>query len=226
MWKLLKAELKYDRFMIGISLNLVMIVSVAFVLFGGSDLPKSIPAYRAVLVCSAAIVWLTALVKLQKERRERMHTLMPLTRHVIGLSRQLYFILFWTVIASLFLLCNLIVKGNHFGMADLAALVSFTGMLLLANAFTFLQKDLKFLFTGKFAKIILSVVFFILICAAYFLFILSIMSFEVQPSFDSLKWGMRTFFFSGWGAVFLLILGLGFSILDHWVFLNRKTYLE
>jgi hypothetical protein len=226
MWKLLKAEFIYDRFVIGIGFSLVLTVSVVFLLLGGSDLPKSIPAYRAVLFCSAAIVWLTALVKLQKEKRERMHSLVPVTRHTTGLSRQLYLILFWSVIASLYLLCNWIVKGNRLGPADLLVLASITGMVLLANALTFLQKDLRYLFTGKFAKLILSVLFFILICAGYFIFIISVMSFEVRPSFDALRIEMRTLFFSGWGALFLSILGLGFAALDHWVFLKRKTYLE
>ena len=226
MWHLLKAEFKYDRFIIGIGFSLVITVSVVFLVLGGSDLPKSVPAYRAVLFCSAAIVWLSTLIKLQKEKRERMNSLVPLTRHAMGLSRQLYLICFWTVISCLFFLSNLIVKGSRFGLTDLAALVSLTGMVLLANAFTFLQKDLRYLFTGKFAKFILSVVFFILICSGYFIFIISIMSFDVRPSIDALRIGIRTFFSSGWGALCLLMLGIGFSVLDHWIFLKRKTYLE
>jgi len=226
MWKLLKAELIYDRYVIGISFSLVLIISVIFLVLGGSNLSKSVPAYRAVLFCSAAIVWLTALVKLQKEKRERMQALIPLTPGAVSLSRQLYLILFWTAIASIYLLCNWIVIGNRLGLPDVAALGSISGMVLLANACTHLQKDLRYLFTGKLAKLILSVLFFILICTGYFIFSLSVMSFEVRPEFDSLRKGIRTLFFSEWSAFCLLILGLGFSFLDHWVFKKRKTYLE
>jgi len=226
MWQLLKTEFEYDRFVLGICLSLVILISLVFLTLGGSEIEKSVPAYRAVLICSIAIIWLNTLVKLQREKRECIQMRMPIHIRTIGLSRLLYLFIIWMIIAGLFFIVNLTVKGSALDPTDVTAIVSMTGIVFIANGLTFLQKDLRYLFTGKHAKFILSVLFFILICIAYFVFVLSVMSFEVRPSFDSLRMGLRSLFFSGWGAACLMGLGIGFSLLDLWVFRNRKMYLD
>jgi hypothetical protein len=226
MWRLLKTEFEYDRFVLGMCFSFVTIISFVFLILGGGDLEKSIPAYRAVLICSAAIVWFNSLVKLQKEKRECIQMKIPVGIRTIGLSRLLYLCIFWIIIAGLFFIINWIVKGHTLDLTDVTSTFSMTGILFMANAFTLLQKDLRYFYTGKHAKFLLSVLFFILICIAYFVFILSVMSFEARSSFGSLRMGMRSLFFSEWGAAGLMVLGIGFSFMDLWVFKNRIMYLE
>ena len=226
MWQLLKTEFEYDRFILGMCFSLFILISVVFLTLGGNDLEKSVPAYRAVLICSVAIVWLNTLVKLQKEKRECMHVKIPISIRTIGLSRLLYLFIFWIIIAALFFIISWIVKDRSLDFSDVTANISMTGIIFNAIALTFLQKDLKYFFTGKLAKVILSVLFFILICIAYFVFVLSVMTFEVRTAFDSLRMGMMSIFFSGWGAVGFMVLGVGLSLMDLWVFGHRKFFLE
>jgi hypothetical protein len=155
MWRLLKTEFEYDRFVLGICFSLVTIISFVFLILGGSDLEKSIPAYRAVLICSAAIVWLNSLVKLQNEKRECIQMRIPVGIRTIGLSRLIYLCVFWIIIAGLFFIMNWIVKGHTLDLTDVTAIFSMTGIVFTANAFTLLQKDLRYFYTGKHAKLCL-----------------------------------------------------------------------
>ena len=95
MWKILKAQIIYNKIILIIGFILIVSVFIPFVVQGWQEMNNSFPALRAVLLAATAMLFLFNIVRLQREKRDRFHHILPLSNSELAISRLLQIIIFW-----------------------------------------------------------------------------------------------------------------------------------
>lgn len=226
MWRILKTEYSYNWLSLALAGSLFGTVTVAFLVRGGDVPAKSVPAYRAVLVASTAVLWLSLAVRLNTEKRDRICALLPVAIRRLSRIRLCILLVSWIGMATVFFTCNLIIRGVHVFTDLLWDSLSMAGMVLIFNAITFLHRDLGFVFMGRLAKIVPALILFFSMILLYSLFIFSLFSFESDGPVQILRHDLVAFYFSPWGGLILMALGAGLSLFDHSIFTRRGCYTE
>jgi hypothetical protein len=226
MWLLLKSLSQYCGFVVIAGLTVVGIVTVFFLVLGGSDFDKSVPAYRSVLMAATALVWLYSVLMLHKEKIDRFHILLPISVRQIGVVRVILLIGFWTTILLVFILSNVVVGNLQNNPALIWNALSLTGFVLVVNSVPYLQRDLANIFTSKGQRFVLSVVWVILVMIGYVLFVLLVMPVESFGSLDVAKEFITMNIITPGGAFLFFLLGLGLTILTIVLFGKRQLYIE
>lgn len=226
MWRLLKSLSQYCGFIIVAGLTVVGIVTVFFLVLGGSDFDNSVPAYRSVLMAATALVWLYSFLMLHKEKRDRFHILLPIPVRQIGVVRVVFLIGFWTTILLVFILSNVVVGNLQNNPTLIWNVVSLTGFVFAVNSAPYLQRDLTNMFTSKGQRFFLSVVWVILVTIGYVLFVLLIMPVESFGSLAVVKEFITMNIITPGGAFLFFLLGLGLSILSIVLYGRRQLYIE
>jgi len=226
MWRILKAEYTYNNYTVITAFSLVMIISIIFLMWGGDQLAKSVPAYRSVLVAAVMIVWMYRMMQLQKEKRDRIHILLPIPIGKISAPRVLFIILFWASILFLFIICNLIIQNPADFSPLLWRMCSLSGFVLLVNAVPFIQRDFIYTFLQKYQKVINNVIWIIVLILGFLLYNLFMMSTDKFGSFSGSAIYFHKAASSVGFALLLLLIGVGFSFLSIIIFKRRKIYTD
>ena len=228
MWKLLKAQIQYNKIILIIVYLIFLPICITFVVQGWQEMDKSFPALRAVLMATTAMLFLFNIVRLQREKRDRFHFLVPLNIWKIAVSRVLQIILFWLSVLSLVLFA-FVSRPSIFDLKILWDLLSLTGFVLVLNAAPFIYRDLSFCFQAKSKKVVLVIVYTLMIMAGYLLFMLFVVSAEsISLSSDLVlvKKGFSSFINTFMGALFFNLCGIILTGISLFVFSKRKTYTE
>jgi hypothetical protein len=212
--------------MLGFSLFLVINVLIVFVAIGGQSLEQSVPAYRSILMAAFAILWLYRIINHQKEKWDRFHVLLPIPLRVVSLARVLFMILFWLVIAGLFLFSNILVGGltntGTFGWH----LLTTTSFILMVNAGTFLQRDIYQIVKNKAVRLLIGIVWIGLLLFVYMLFALLIIPTSDFGSLDFIRILFHKTLLTSLGSILFFIVGLVFTLLSCVLYVKRSHYLE
>ena len=228
MWKILKAQLQYNKIILIISYLIFLSVYVSFVVQGWQELDNSFPALRAVLMATTAMLFLFSIIKLHREKRDRFHHILALNIWQLGISRVLQIMAFWLSLLLLVLFV-FVLRPSIFDLKILWDLLSLTGFVLVLNAAPFIYRDLSYCFQAKSQKVVLVIVYALMILAGYLLFMLFVVSAEsISLSSDLvlLKKNFSSFINTFKGAVFFNLCGIIFTGISLYIFSKRKTYTE
>ena len=228
MWKILKAQIIYNKIILIIGFILIVSVFIPFVVQGWQEMNNSFPALRAVLLAATAMLFLFNIVRLQREKRDRFHHILPLSNSELAISRLLQIIIFWLSLLFLVLFA-FVLRPSIFDLKILWDLLSLTGFVLVLNAVPFIYRDLSYCFHAKSKKVVLVILYALMILAGYLLFMLFVVSAESISLSDDLvlvKKGFSNFINTFRGAAFFNLCGIILTGISLFVFSKRKTYTE
>jgi hypothetical protein len=228
MWKILKAQLNYNKLvLIGCGFFSLAVI-VPFIVQDWQDIDKSYPALRAALFAMTVIVFFSSFVRNVKEKRDHFFNKLPINVLQLGLIRLFFILLFWFCL-MVFVGIAFIIRPSIFNGKILMDLLSQTGFIFSLIGIVFILKDLSYVLIFKKLKILIGVLNFIVILGCYLLFMLFIVSknaMEISPSLIPLKDGFNQFITSIAGSVVFMLLGMAMCFLSINVFSWRKTFIE
>ncbi len=229
MYQLMKAEFDNNKILLSILYAVVIVVILAYMLWGWENIDESLPAVRAVMLSAAAMLFLTRLLKLQREKKDRFHILLPLPVRSVAISRMLFPVLFW--LSMLFLLClGLVLLRTASIRAEIVFdWLTLTGFIIAGNVVPLIHRDLNYYSAGKHQKRLMFIFYSIMILTGYTLFMLFVMTFKrysfsqklipVQERFLSLSGSFL-------GATAFMAIGIGLATASIFLFQHRKSYID
>jgi hypothetical protein len=228
MWKILKAQLNYNKLVLIGCFLFSLAVIVPFTIQDWQDIDKSYPALRAVFFAMTMIVFFSSFVRNVKEKRDRFFNKLPVNVWQLGLTRLTFILLFW-ICLMVFVGIAFIIRPSIFDGKILLDLLSQTGFIFSLIGIVFILKDIPYVFIFKKLKLVIGVLNFIVILGCYLLFMLFIVTknaMEISPSLIPLKDGFNQFITSIAGSVIFMLLGMAVCFLSLNVFSWRKTFIE
>ena len=228
MWKILKAQIEYNKIVLIISYLIFFSIYISFVVQGWQEMDNSFPALRAVLMATTSMLFLFNIVRLYREKRDRFHHILSLSIWELGISRVLQVIVFW--MSLLFLVFFVFVlRPSIFNMKILWDLLSLMGFVLVLNAAPFIYRDLSYCFHSKSKKVVLVIAYALMILAGYLLFMLfvvSVGSISLSSDLVLVKKNFSSFINTFSGALFFNLCGIILTGISLYIFSKRKTYTE
>ena len=137
MWKIIKADFKYQKFIFIFPYAVVLAAIIANVSQGWRQNEHDMQGVRTVMASMTGIIFLFKSFKIAQEKRHRFNTLLPLKQWKIALTRVLFIILIWMSFLAMYWLGTSVIRPYR---ADILIwdTLSFTGLVLLANAIIFI----------------------------------------------------------------------------------------
>ena len=225
MYRLLKAEMKYDRLRIGLFLFFCM--AAFLVIWLGIKWERNrVPMIMLmVLVLSLAAVYAGEKNR-TIQKRDRLHVSFPVPLWQIGMTHILYPVFVLSIMYVLLFLSVLVARPlvNYvLNMPSFAHLLSLTGLVLIVNAAILLHRDLRMTFPSKPQRFLIFVFWFVVYIGALLPFYV-ITNFlgvfgENTPAQNFLTQLMES-------PAWFLAAGLLLSVLSFVTFIFRKSYTD
>lgn len=227
MWRLLLSEWEYNRIILVTTGVFYLSLGAAYSIWGGREPGAEMRAFRVLVIFCVSVVWLFQILRKQKERIDRLHSLLPVSRLNVALFRLFFLTGFWVVLMSIFTASRL-VSATDVSRGLLGRdVVSFSGIFLLANGITLISRDHRYSALNRFwmtAVRILVALFFI---SGYLLFILhGALRNELGFILNDLNHVFRAAYYSVPGSLCILSAGLLCSWLSVVVYIRRIDYRE
>ena len=163
MWRILKAEICYDRLRVFVFFIVCAVVFLT-IWFGVKWERNRVPMTLLMIL----ILTLTAVYAGEKNRliqkRDRLHVLLPATLWQIGITHLLYPIIVLLCIYLVLFLSALVVQAfvrDSLTMPSHLHILTLTGLVLIVNAVILLHRDLRMTFTKKYQR------FFVLVSGLF-----------------------------------------------------------
>ena len=189
MWKLLKAQVSYNKMILNFCLLITLAVIIAFLTQGWKVPEMSYPALRAVLFAMTAIVFFSSLLKDVKEKRDRFFHVLPCNLWELGAARLIFVLMFW--FSLILLVCfSFMIRNSIFNYSYLWDLLSQTGFILFMVGVIFFIRDIVSVFNFEKKKIIMVALNLFIVISIYILFMLFVVSknaLEISPSLITVK---------------------------------------
>ncbi len=225
MWRILKAEILYDRsrLLVVFMFCLMSLVTIWFGVKWERNVP---PMTMLILFVSALVAAYAGEGGRIFYKRDRLHVSQPVSLWQIGLSHLCYPLLVWIFILIVF-------KGSYTVLSFISAttrtipsllqIITLSGLFLIISSTVLLARDLSNIFMKKSLQIIIYVI-------GYLLFIGALLPFYIVTNFFG-AFGEQTRLQSFMRVLFespsaFLILGAGLSVLSLFVFMRRNSYVQ
>ena len=229
MWKIIKADFKYQKFGFIFPYAIVLVAIIANVSQGWRHNVHDMQGVRTVMASMTGIIFLSKSFIIAKEKRHRFITLLPLKQWTIALTRVLFIILIWLSFLVMYWLGTAVIRPYRTDILIWDTL-SFTGLVLLANAIIFVYYDLLYTLANNKQKVILGFIFLSLVFIGYIVFFLFGVDEQSWNIFKTLflpyKNDFSSFSSNYIGAGVSLSIGFIMTILSVIVFKRRKTYTQ
>jgi hypothetical protein len=225
MWRILKAEICYDRLRVFVFFIFCAVVFLT-IWFGVKWERNRVPMTLLMIL----ILTLTAVYAGEKNRtiqkRDRLHVLLPATLWQIGITHLLYPIIVLLCIYLVLFLSALAVQAfvrDSLTMPSHLHILTLTGLVLIVNAVILLHRDLRMTFTKKYQRFFVFLFWFLVYFGA-------LLPFYVITDFFGL-FGENTpaqRFLTGLleSPAGFLLSGIFLSVVSLIVFMKRKSYVE
>ena len=229
MLRLIKAEIE-NRKIWWIGLYSIFITTFIAFLSMGLDVPQnSFPALRVIMIMAAGIISLQRIIHITKEKADRFQMQLPVSVGQVSLARVIIPNLFWLNMAVLVSIAILILRPEIFTDAVLYNWIALNGFILAANAVPLIQRDLTYIFIGRWQKYTIQVFYVITAVLGYLLFLL----FIAQQPFDSifkLAYPVQSLYeiitSSLNGSLIFFGTGILLALCSYFLFGMRKSYVE
>jgi hypothetical protein len=225
MWRLLQAEIAYNRLLWRVLLGCSVPFMAVFALFGVEEMKKSQLGVMVFIWSLSVIFSVFYMMDLSKTRRSRFLSMAPLAPVKVSLARIFIFIGFWLILAVLFWGVHLIFHPAFFEWGTLFAFLSLSGIVLFTHSCYLMALDVRFwLVSRRMFKLSLGEILGVVIPALLMGFF--IIMYLSQGIFAQKFGGPgKDFLSSVTGGVFFLTLGLTASFFDVVAFSRRRSYL-
>lgn len=225
MWRLLKAELSYDRLRISLFL-LFCVASFVSIWLGVRWERNRVPMIMLmVLVLSLSAVYAGEKNRIM-QKRDHLHALLPVSLWHIGISHMAYAIFVLLCVYLLLFLSAQVVQpfvDQSLTMPSPAHLLTMTGLVLIVNAVILLHRDLRMMSASKPLRLLIFAFWFVVYFGALLPFYVVTNFFGVFGEDTPAQHFLSRLLESpiGFLAVGLLLSGLSFM-----VFVKRKSYVD
>ena len=228
MWKIIKSDFKYHKFVFIVPYVFVLAGLVANVVQGWRQLELDFQGMRTVMAVATAFIMFFKIVTTIAEKRTRHNVLLPLKSWQIGLSRLLFAILIWATCLILYWLATLTAQLYLQGII-IWDTISLSGLVLIANALVFIFIDVNYTRINKIQKILLMLLYpFLMFCVfiAFFIFGVSEQSWKITKFLLPYKADFSSFSATVIGALISLLIGIAATYVSIMVFKRRRMYLN
>jgi hypothetical protein len=228
MWKLLKSEFEYYKKIIYFSLLLLSILFFLIISSGWESVEKDIPGISSLMLVVSILIISIRSIKSVKEKKERFMSLLPIMRWEIALARLLFINGFWLTVLACLIFILTIFHFNELRANLFWYFISLSSIVFTFNLAPFFHKDLTSLFTGKYAKIIITATYLLIFFSVYFLFIgtRALTRYFSMPAFELLSGQIHQISPSPIGATFFFFITIMLSLLNLFLYQKRKLYFE
>jgi hypothetical protein len=225
MWRIISAEMKYDRLRIGLFLLFCMVAFLSIWLGVKWERNRIPMIMLMVLVLSLSAVYAGERYR-TIQKRDRLHVLFPVLLWRIGMAHLLYPICVLLGIYFLLFVSVLVARplvDYALAMPSMAHMLTLTGLVLTVNAVILLHRDLRLIFPGKPMRFMIFVFWFLVYLGALLPFyvvtnFLGVFG-EDTPAQDFLVRLLES-------PTVFVASGLLFSALSLVVFVKRKSYAD
>ncbi|MGD9346652.1 MAG: hypothetical protein PVH84_12360 [Candidatus Aminicenantes bacterium] len=223
MWRILKAEILYERSRLLI-VSVFYLTCLVIIWFG-------VKWERNVSPLTMLIVFISSLVAVYAgeqgrilNKRDRMHVSLPVSLWKTGFSHLIYPASVWMAILLLYQVSSAFLEvfsGTTRLQPSFSQILTLSGLFLIVNAAILLSRDLSKIFTKKSQQIIIYM-------TGYLLFISALLPFYILTNFFGVfgeNTRLQSFASSMSESPFgFLLVGFGFSALSLFVFIRRNSY--
>lgn len=229
MWKIFKAELQYHyKTPLIITACVIVWLFIIFSFSDGNQPEKDLIGFMIVAMSITGVSWFVMTMNNHVTKRERLHTVLPVSGRLVGISRLLTVVVFWSFIAMCFCLALSILRPDIPTEAIIWKFISFTGVILCFNADYTVSRDLYYCFTGKqnILGVNLNILPMILLPLMNALILLY---FAIPQAFHfsvPLRTPIVNVIFSSSGALLLNVIGCGLLYLSVAVYVRRRSFLQ
>jgi hypothetical protein len=228
MWKIIKADFKYHKFIFIVPCSWVLAGLVANLVQGWRQYELDFQGMRTVMAVATAFIMFFKIVSTTREKRIRHNVLLPLKSWQIGLSRLLFTILIWSTFLILYWLATLTTPLYPQGII-IWDTISLSGLVLIANALVFVFIDVNYTRINKIQKTLLALLYPFLVFSgfiAFFIFGVSEQSWKITKFLLPYKADFSSFSATVIGALISLLIGIAATYLSIMVFKRRRMYLN
>jgi len=213
MWRLLKADLSYYKFALLIGFGVCVLVTVASFVWNWGDFNTPIANSAFSYLITIGIIGSDA----DKDKRDRLFMLQPLSLREIAHGRMLLIVLFQFSILLLWLVFLAITREGA-TLRTICNMFSFNALTLAMIMFFVIHHDLGFGGNKKKYYGIYYGFFALVIALCGFLYYIQKLRTVASYLFITL-YGLPA------GAILFSVFGLGMYILSLRIFMRRKSYL-
>ena len=229
MWKLIKTEIIYYRWLYVLSIALVILINLGLTIDNRwIEAQNDFPGLRIIWIGINIVIFFFTLLFNRKSGRLRNNVLLSLSNKQIAFSRIIPFMLFWTtlvLILFLFYLVNVQSFPTNYWMQNL---LSLTGIVLLINSIPVLNTDFYSTYFSKRSRLILGIFWSILWISYIFLnsIFISSLDFILPEFFESSRKTLTVLFLSGFTTIISILAGVSTFFASIVTFSKRKLYIE
>jgi len=142
MWKLLKTEIEYFKWLYILSILFIFIVNLGITLDGRwIEAQNDFPGLRVIWIGAGIVVLFFTVLFNKKSSRLRTQKIAPIPDNQIAFVRVLSFVGFWIFLLTILFLFYLINFGYFPNLNWILNLLSITGIMFLINSIPILYSD-------------------------------------------------------------------------------------
>lgn len=225
MWRILKAEILYDRSRLVI-VSVFCLTCLVTIWFGVKWERNVSPMTMLILFISALVAVYAGEQSRISNKRDRMHVSLPVSVWETGFSHLIYPVCVWLVILLLDQISSIVLcllSGTARARPSFSQILTLSGLFLIVNAAVLLSRDLSRIFTKRSQQIIIYLIGYLLFFGALLPFYIVTNFFGAFGENTRLQSFISTLSESPAG---FLLLGVGLSFLSSLVFLKRRSYVQ
>ncbi|UCC38550.1 MAG: hypothetical protein JSV96_12025 [Candidatus Aminicenantes bacterium] len=230
MWKLLKAEIVYNKVLLSIAYFIAVPTLIGSFIWGGWIFNKSQITGPAIVLVHQVVFYAILFPLIfgtkadrRNSKRTRFHAQLIFPIRQLGMIYIALPVLFWFTIVFLFWMICILVFADRIELYFLWQTLALTGFILIA-ASSALYHDLNYWLKGKFQKLIINILGPVLFIALLFLYFAAIL--PPLKQLEPLNRSLYNFVFSPLGAIIFLVLGIIVAAFCVVIVAHRKSYSE
>ena len=218
MWKMIKSDIMYNRFLFVFLYSVVIIAVAANAVFGNLE-----EALATWMFFSVVVIGITAGIEEMRTKRIRFFTGLPVPDRQQGIYRYSVFVPYWLSLMILLWLSSLISRKGQVGLDYLWWILTRIGAMFIWIASMNLSQDFRFYYNTKSLGYLLkwTVLIFGTFGGPFVYFVTN-----VRYQSDLVFFFVSNMFQNSAGALALFLFSLGLMVLSVRVYKRRRSYTE
>jgi hypothetical protein len=229
MWKLVKSEILYFRWLYIISMAVVLIINTGLTIDGKwIEAQDDFPGLRVIWMGVGIVVLFFAILFNRKSGRLRTNKLVPLSNLQVSLARLIPFILFWISLMIILLFFYLINFAELPTINWLVNLISISGIMLLINSIPILYSDFYSTYFTRKSKVLM-ILFWSILWIIYIwmnVIFMTYLDFISPEYFVETRESLKELYFTPTATITNILIGFFMFFLSIITFRKRKHYLD
>lgn len=229
MWKLVKAEISYFKWLYILCLTFVIIINLGLTIDERwIEAQNDFPGLRIIWLGIGIVVLFFTLLFNRRSGRIRTKNLLPISNLQLGLSRWISFFIFWILILLILVIFYLINFNGVLNSNWFENLITISGIIIFINSIPILYSDFYSSYFKRWEKIIIGMLWIFLFAQYISLNIIFSVYFDfLAPEFiQSSRRTITSLYFQDSYTIASILLGILMFLATVFTFRKRKLYLE